>query len=121
MFHRLTCLAMVLTVVAIREVRGQQNDDPEPGTGEDLFMGSGPYQYYNPGGYPAPAPGQGGYNAGGFGSVGGSVSGSMNLNTGANSNTMMNIQNSQMHASGSTYTNTGINTGSGEGKSCVNC
>ena len=106
---------MVLTVVAIREVRGQQNDDPEPGTGEDWFIGSGPYQYYNPGGYPAPAPGQGGYNAGGFGSVGGSVSGSMNLNTGANSNTMMNIQNSQMHASGSTYTNTGINTGSGDG------
>ena len=49
MFHHLTYLAMVLTVVAIREVRGQQNDDPEPGTGEDRFMGSGPYQYYNPG------------------------------------------------------------------------
>ena len=117
MFHHLTCLALLLTVVAIREVRGQQDDDPEPGTGEDRFLGSGPYQYYNPGagGYPAPAPGQGGYNAGGFGYVGGSVSGSMNLNSGANSNTMMNIQNSQMHASGSTYTNTGINTGSGDG------
>ena len=94
-------------------MRNEDVNAPDPG----FFGGPSPSVYGGPPhSIPFPA-GSGGYPA----NYGGQVNSNFGVNSGEGSNTAYNMQSSQMFSSGSTYTNTGINTPQGKFHVLIYC
>ena len=111
MYH-LLCLCLLSAAIGAHAAsisRPANEDDPE-GDQSQYFSGPPPAYGGPPHSIPFPAAaGPGGYPA----NYGGQVNSNFGVNSGEGSNTAYNMQSSQMFSSGSSYTNTGINTPQG--------
>ena len=113
MYH-LLCLCLLSAAIGAHaaSISRPANEDDAGGDqspGPDRYYGGPPPAYGGPP-HSIPFPsGPGGYSA----NFGGQVNSNFGVNSGEGSNTAYNMQSSQMFSSGSSYTNTGINTPQG--------
>ena len=112
MYH-LLCLCLLSAAIGAHAASISRPDNEDDPKGQDPYYGGGglPPAYGGPPHsipFPAAA-GPGGYPA----NYGGQVNSNFGVNSGEGSNTAYNMQSSQMFSSGSSYTNTGINTPQG--------
>ena len=108
MYH-LLCLCLLSAAIGAHAAsipRPANEDDPEGD--QSRFFGGPPPAY---GGPPHSIPFQAAAGPGAYpANYGGQVNSNFGVNSGEGSNTAYNMQSSQMFSSGSSYTNTGINT-----------
>ena len=107
MYH-LLCLCLLSAAVGAHAASIPRPDNEDDAGGDRFFGGPPPAYGGPPHSIPFPA-GPGGYPA----NYGGQVNSNFGVNSGEGSNTAYNMQSSQMFSSGSSYTNTGINTPQG--------
>ena len=119
MYHLLClCLLSAATGVHAASIPRPANEDDPEGDQSQYFGGPPPTYGGPPHSIPFPAAaGPGGYPA----NYGGQVNSNFGVNSGEGSNTAYNMQSSQMFSSGSTYTNTGINTPQGKFHVLIYC